>query len=331
MYEIHCRFIPSLLTVAKGHEVDQLVCGSEHTLALLLPSTSSSVTSRGGKQLLRRQSLPSKTSPQFFLLQSMIEKRKHDTLPRIETGGGYDNAFSGDRVSPSQSSLFQTLNPSTPLNSASLETVATDSDSVSTASNSSSALKESLSGVDLVCVSNSPPSDIVLERRGCEQILPSLKNVKINDFDEPYTLSPIDSPRTLSQQPSSSIGKLARIQGSDGTPCQSSESVADRQSPESSVALQSKSDLHPDGQPSVVASPLRGSSRIDATPAAPQINSRLTGIYSWGWNEHGNCGLGSTENVTLPQRIPVEGKVVLLAAGSGHSFALIRNCTKVAL
>ncbi|XP_018006838.1 secretion-regulating guanine nucleotide exchange factor [Hyalella azteca] len=320
---IPCKlFIPSLLTVNKNYEVDQLVCGSEHTLALLL-SAPPNAPHRGSKQLLRRQSLPTKTSPNFLLLQSLNDKRKHDTLPRIDNGGGLDN-FS--RQTPPGSSIFSSsLSPASPINSASLETVATDSDSVSTASNSSSALKESFSRAELG-VSNSPPSDVVMTQHACQLSLSSVKSLKPEAFDEPCTLSPIDTPRALSLQPPSM--NLSQIQPrvSDGSGVrQSSEALP---CTVSTAALQSTSDLPLDDGPHLEPSQ---SPRKQDEPTPYQANSRLAGIYSWGWNEHGNCGLGTTANVTMPRRVPVNGKVLLLAAGSGHSFALIRNCTKVAL
>ena len=47
-------------------------------------------------------------------------------------------------------------------------------------------------------------------------------------------------------------------------------------------------------------------------------------LYSWGWNEHGNCGLGHTENVFTPKKV-LEGNVIKCFAGSGHSFALVKT------
>ena len=49
-------------------------------------------------------------------------------------------------------------------------------------------------------------------------------------------------------------------------------------------------------------------------------------LYSWGWNEHGNCGIGHTDNVLTPTKVIFEkNAVVKCVAGSGHSFALVRN------
>jgi alpha-tubulin suppressor-like RCC1 family protein len=45
--------------------------------------------------------------------------------------------------------------------------------------------------------------------------------------------------------------------------------------------------------------------------------------YSWGWNEHGNCGLGHTNDVYIPTEIPwptVQGRIKGIGAGYGTSF-----------
>lgn len=48
-------------------------------------------------------------------------------------------------------------------------------------------------------------------------------------------------------------------------------------------------------------------------------------IYTWGWNEHGNCGNGNVKNVFYPESINFRcnGRVVLIGCGAGHSFAVI--------
>nr|CAD7418969.1 unnamed protein product [Timema poppensis] len=46
-------------------------------------------------------------------------------------------------------------------------------------------------------------------------------------------------------------------------------------------------------------------------------------VMSWGWNEHGNCGTGSLENVTTPAFLDTLRKTSLIGAGAGHSFAVI--------
>ncbi|KAG7170656.1 Secretion-regulating guanine nucleotide exchange factor-like [Homarus americanus] len=47
-------------------------------------------------------------------------------------------------------------------------------------------------------------------------------------------------------------------------------------------------------------------------------------LYSWGWNEHGNCGDGTTTNIHRPTRVPLPGNLQIIGAGSGHSFALVK-------
>ena len=46
-------------------------------------------------------------------------------------------------------------------------------------------------------------------------------------------------------------------------------------------------------------------------------------LFSWGWNEHGNCGLGHVNNVQTPTKIDLPLKVKSCFAGSGHSFAIV--------
>ncbi|KAK7788552.1 hypothetical protein R5R35_011742 [Gryllus longicercus] len=50
-------------------------------------------------------------------------------------------------------------------------------------------------------------------------------------------------------------------------------------------------------------------------------------IVSWGWNEHGNCGIGTEMDVTEPTHVKIDEhyKAVLVSAGGGHSFALIED------
>ncbi|KAG8245731.1 hypothetical protein J6590_100284 [Homalodisca vitripennis] len=45
-------------------------------------------------------------------------------------------------------------------------------------------------------------------------------------------------------------------------------------------------------------------------------------VWSWGWNEHGNCGTGTVDNVAVPQFIYIPSSIKLIAAGAGHSLAL---------
>ncbi|KAI8592143.1 regulator of chromosome condensation 1/beta-lactamase-inhibitor protein II [Geranomyces variabilis] len=51
---------------------------------------------------------------------------------------------------------------------------------------------------------------------------------------------------------------------------------------------------------------------------------------AWGWNEHGNCGVGHTEDVLVPQKVMLnregskqsgtDGEVVMVGCGYGHSL-----------
>lgn len=45
-------------------------------------------------------------------------------------------------------------------------------------------------------------------------------------------------------------------------------------------------------------------------------------VYTWGWNEHGNCGTGGVENVRSPTRIEGMPNVKDIAAGAGFCWAL---------
>ncbi|XP_071543496.1 secretion-regulating guanine nucleotide exchange factor [Panulirus ornatus] len=47
-------------------------------------------------------------------------------------------------------------------------------------------------------------------------------------------------------------------------------------------------------------------------------------LYTWGWNEHGNCGNGTTNNIHQPTRVLLPGNLQVIGAGSGHSFALVK-------
>nr|ACO14918.1 Secretion-regulating guanine nucleotide exchange factor [Caligus clemensi] len=49
-------------------------------------------------------------------------------------------------------------------------------------------------------------------------------------------------------------------------------------------------------------------------------------LVSWGWNEHGNCGNGSTSNVLEPATVEWNFKgrdIVFFRAGPGHSLAYV--------
>ncbi|XP_058814282.1 secretion-regulating guanine nucleotide exchange factor isoform X2 [Topomyia yanbarensis] len=46
------------------------------------------------------------------------------------------------------------------------------------------------------------------------------------------------------------------------------------------------------------------------------------GVYSWGWNEHGNCGTGNNENVWTPTRIKQMRRAEVVASGAAFCFVL---------
>ncbi|KAG7201545.1 hypothetical protein KM043_004295 [Ampulex compressa] len=50
-------------------------------------------------------------------------------------------------------------------------------------------------------------------------------------------------------------------------------------------------------------------------------------VWCWGWNEHGNCGNGNTQDVHVPQKLslPPNSKAILVGTGAGHSFAVIKQ------
>ncbi|KAB7497263.1 Secretion-regulating guanine nucleotide exchange factor [Armadillidium nasatum] len=64
-----------------------------------------------------------------------------------------------------------------------------------------------------------------------------------------------------------------------------------------------------------------GSEHNLAVVGTPEKKKKL---MSWGWNEHGNCGTGNTENVYKPVSLSLEGDLKVIGSGSGHSFALVK-------
>jgi len=48
-------------------------------------------------------------------------------------------------------------------------------------------------------------------------------------------------------------------------------------------------------------------------------------VFSWGWNEHGNLGNGTTQNFNTPTKINVTEtmKIKDIFVGSAHCFALL--------
>ena len=51
-------------------------------------------------------------------------------------------------------------------------------------------------------------------------------------------------------------------------------------------------------------------------------------MKSWGWNEHGNCGVGNEDDVRVPTLIDSSSyQALLIGSGAGHSFAIVQNKT----
>ncbi|KAG1727899.1 hypothetical protein EDB19DRAFT_1748741 [Suillus lakei] len=54
-------------------------------------------------------------------------------------------------------------------------------------------------------------------------------------------------------------------------------------------------------------------------------------VWGWGWNEHGNLGLGHTDDVLKPIKIwpagghALDGRIVQVWAGNGTSWILLQN------
>ncbi|EJD03543.1 RCC1/BLIP-II [Fomitiporia mediterranea MF3/22] len=67
-----------------------------------------------------------------------------------------------------------------------------------------------------------------------------------------------------------------------------------------------------------------------ASLTGAQVDDEM-GVFAWGWNEHGNLGLGHTDDVHEPSRIwppanlPQEGKVVGVWAGCATSWVVIEE------
>ncbi|XP_039950981.1 secretion-regulating guanine nucleotide exchange factor isoform X1 [Bactrocera neohumeralis] len=45
-------------------------------------------------------------------------------------------------------------------------------------------------------------------------------------------------------------------------------------------------------------------------------------VYTWGWNEHGNCGNDGTENLCSPTRIQLPGPCKIAGTGAGFCYAI---------
>lgn len=51
----------------------------------------------------------------------------------------------------------------------------------------------------------------------------------------------------------------------------------------------------------------------------------VDGLYTWGWNEHGNCGTGGVENVLVPTKVEGMKQADEIATGAGFCFVLRRK------
>ncbi|XP_071957230.1 secretion-regulating guanine nucleotide exchange factor-like [Antedon mediterranea] len=76
-----------------------------------------------------------------------------------------------------------------------------------------------------------------------------------------------------------------------------------------------------------IPKPVELAERITQISCGSEHNLALTEnniLYSWGWNEHGTCGDGTTTNVYLPQQVPdIKGwKPTLIGGGYGHCFTV---------
>ena len=48
-------------------------------------------------------------------------------------------------------------------------------------------------------------------------------------------------------------------------------------------------------------------------------------VWAWGWNEHGNLGLGHQEDVYVPTKVPIQGRALNVWAGCGNSWVLVEH------
>ena len=297
------RIIPSQITVAEGCRIVQLVCGSEHTL-VLISKNDAGVENRdlGDNKYLQicsdaTSSLKSKASEAPLLCNHTVPSN----LPYSPISDSSLKVSSPDPLLQSNNvkNCVVEQSPELPCNN---ENNAIDSGTVSSASESGSTshLNKSSQNKENASATLSNSSDPLVQEDKVnldvnKVVVPPSKSFllkQLQERDEPVTLSPIDSPRTFTT--SSLHNRL----------------LSD---PPKQEKLEKNSE-----EPVVFVEKRSGGKDFPA-------------IYSWGWNEHGNCGVGSTENIFTPQRIKAEGRVVLVGAGSGHSFALIRNYSKISL
>lgn len=50
-------------------------------------------------------------------------------------------------------------------------------------------------------------------------------------------------------------------------------------------------------------------------------------IYTWGWNEHGMCGIGTEENILTPTLVEKLRKfqACSLGSGAGHCIVILQG------
>jgi secretion-regulating guanine nucleotide exchange factor len=48
-------------------------------------------------------------------------------------------------------------------------------------------------------------------------------------------------------------------------------------------------------------------------------------VFTWGWNEHGNCGDGTNVNLYKPVQITIPGKAVLGGTGAGFCYVVVEK------
>lgn len=77
-------------------------------------------------------------------------------------------------------------------------------------------------------------------------------------------------------------------------------------------------------------------SEVTSFPTTTQIVKCLAGsehclaldtegcLYAWGWNEHGNCGVGTVDNLATPTRVKFQNdqQICDFFVGSAHCFAV---------
>lgn len=48
-------------------------------------------------------------------------------------------------------------------------------------------------------------------------------------------------------------------------------------------------------------------------------------VLTWGWNEHGNCGVNGVDDVEKPTEVKLPGKCLIIESGCGFCFALVEK------